>query len=128
MNFCFSSYLILEEKGFDNFHPEDVKCVKDSLYHKGWQLLCFQYLGKDKDFSILSDGSFRFRVKNAFIGFINEPKYFNGDNVFVKRKNSNGKVDVTCWHQKKKEPYYLVSINGKRSKYQYFKEDINEII
>lgn len=63
-------------------------------------------------------------MKDAVVTEIKEPKYFYGDEVFVFRKNTNGRVLRVYWHYKRNEPYYVIQCGGVESGYRYFNSDI----
>ncbi len=99
-----------------------------SAYPSGWQRRCFEYLGSVDGFELLRDGSNTLRTKNAYIEVIPEPGFKVMEAVYVNRKKSNGLIEKVHWHIKKSQPVYTVSINGVTSGYQYFDDDLAEIV
>lgn len=127
MNYCVSSLLILNDGDFENIHPSDHETVK-SAYPNGWQRRCFEYLGQIENYDVLREGVYTIRCKNAYLEKVEEPSFKVGETLFVNRKNARGVVEKIHWHTKKSKPVYTMSISGVLSGYQYFDDDLAEIV
>ncbi len=121
--YCYSSLLFAHEDARICVHPDDHQMVK-SAYPSGWRLKCFEYCGVEEGYDLLSTNDIHFRVKDAVVTEIKCLQYFYGEEVFVIRKNMNGKVVGVFWHLKRNEPHYVIECGGVESGYRYFNTDL----
>ena len=121
--YCYSSLLFIHDNAKGCVHPDDLQMV-ESAFPSGWQLKCFEYIGVEEGFDLLSTNDIRFRVKGAVVTEIKSPQYFYGDEVYIIRKNMNGKVLRVFWHLKRNEPHYVIECGGVESGYRYFNADL----
>jgi hypothetical protein len=104
-------------------HPSDSEVVRQA-YPGGWQLLCFQYRGRDGDYDVLDDGERSVRVRDAVVVPIPEPRYKHGQRVYAVRKHADGVVRRVVWNLNRKQPYYILDVNGRRSGFWYYDSDL----
>ncbi|WP_027710501.1 hypothetical protein [Zooshikella ganghwensis] len=121
--YCYSSLLLAHEDAKSSIHPDDLQKIEHA-FPSGWQLKCFEHCGFDGAYNILATNEICFRVKDAVIEEVEAPNFFYGDEVFVVRKNMNGKVLRVFWHYMKHEPYYVIECGGVESGYRYFNKDL----
>jgi hypothetical protein len=115
--------LFVREGDWFLVHPDDVDTVRQK-YSLGWQLCCFRYCGREGDYDVLDDGEQLIRVCDALIEPIPAPRYKHGQRVYASRKQAHGVVRVINWHFNRKEPYYGLEVNGRRSGFWYFDGDL----
>ncbi|MBL8892391.1 MAG: hypothetical protein JNL67_20615 [Planctomycetaceae bacterium] len=109
------------EHGETMIHPEDVVTVK-SLMPSG---KVFQVVGEDGDYLVLSYGELSFRAKPELFRSVERPHKQIGDTVEVvsKGEQQSAKVVEIHWHHQKNEPFYVLTINGKKSSKRYWNAD-----
>ncbi len=122
-DYCFSSLLLLREENWSAIHPSDVDAVRQA-YPRGWQLLCFRYRGRDGDYDVLDDGERSVRVRGAVVVPVPRPRYEHGQRVYAPRKQAHGVVRRVLWNWERKQPYYVLDVNGRQSGFRYYDADL----
>jgi hypothetical protein len=113
------------EHGEEYVHPEDVNAFR-LLFPYG---KAFAVLAEEDSYVVLQYGNARFRVKPDLLKPISAPANSFGEKVRVVSHGEDvtGTVSDIQWHFERAEPYYLLMINGKRSKKRYWKVDFLDV-
>src|SRR2546429_626117 len=76
------------------------------------------------DYDVLDDGERSVRVRDAVVVPIPEPRYKHGQRVYAARKHADGVVRRVVWNWKRKQPYYILDVDGRRSGFWYYDSDL----
>jgi hypothetical protein len=68
-----------------------------------------------------------YRVLPRFFASVPTPKFDFGERVKDLPLNRVGVVKGICWHSKRKEEYYLITINDRMSSRWYFRDELEAI-
>jgi hypothetical protein len=113
----FGLYPWFAEHGDDLVHPEDQKkLLKLTPYGK-----VFELVSSDSDYIELSYGEESYRVKPDLYLPIPEIRHRIGDNL--ERHGEDHLVRDIRWHFQKRQVFYLVYVNGKKSSRRYFEDE-----
>jgi len=80
-------------------------------------------LGDDGDFKLIRFGEHEFRISSENIVPARNVKYTKGE-IFLYNQKETKVVDV-IWHYGRGEPFYILTIDGKKSSRRYFNEDLD---
>ena len=110
----------LEEHGNDTIHPEDLRKVREiAPYGK-----VFLVEDENFDYFVLRYGGERVRIRSDLVKIVDRQARLVGETV----KMCNGKeakVTAVQWHHKKKKPFFLLDIEGKKKSKRYWENDFS---
>ena len=111
------------EHGEAMIHPEDVPAVV-GIRPNG---KLFEVIGEEGDYLVLSYGECTFRVKPDLFRTVDSPLKRIGDAVEVDSGGERraGIVAEIQWHHQKNEPFYLLTMDGKRLSRRYWSSDFH---
>lgn len=87
----------------------------------------FQCISSYEDMITLKYGEKIFRVNSRLYKKVREPLYKVGDKVEIIQKSLIGQIIDVNWHIKEDSPFYLIEVDGKRSKRRYRDCDLKEV-
>ena len=108
------------EHGIDLIHPDDLENFRKEANN----CKVFQCVNEDAQFITVKYGNALFRVRDSLFKSVPAPKFYFGQKLELEGK-SDSEIIVTdiMWHYRKKEHYYLISVNGKKKTKRYFESE-----
>ena len=119
------SYKCPESSVSDSVYPSDIESFREDRPNSGVMLKC---VADDGEYLTLCFRSSTYRVRPGYFKKLPKPGREYGDEVTIRTKGKVIKAQITeiIWHHKRAEPYYMVSVDGKQLKRQYFEENLIE--
>ena len=72
------------------------------------------------------DGKKDFQRYDAYY-FQSKPKYQIGEEVYIPRREENGKIIDMDWHYKNQDHMYFLEINGKKYSRRYYENELRKL-